>query len=36
LSLMPFSAKYFTAPGCQGSGEASFFWFSSLKFYASW
>src|SRR5439155_686071 len=35
LRLMPFSAKYFTAPGCQGTGEASFFWFSSLMFSAS-
>ena len=33
--LTPFSAKYFTAPGCQGSGEAAAFWFSSLKFSAS-
>src|SRR5688572_14932682 len=34
-SFTPFSAKYLTAPGCHGSGDASFFWFSSLKFSAS-
>src|SRR5262245_37752535 len=35
LILTPFSAKYFTAPGCQGIGEASAFCESSLMFSAS-
>ena len=35
LTSTPFSARYLAAPGCQGSGEASFFWFSSLKLAAS-
>lgn len=35
LSFTPFSVKYFTAPGWNGIGLASAFWFSSLKFAAS-
>jgi len=31
----PRSAKYLTAPGWKGIGEAAAFWFSSLKFSAS-
>jgi hypothetical protein len=33
--LTPRSAKYLTAPGWKGIGEAAAFWFSSLKFSAS-
>src|SRR6185295_10603719 len=35
LTLTPFSAKYFTAPGCHGIGEASDFWPSIVMFSAS-
>ena len=34
-SFAPFSLKNFTAPGCHGSGELAFTWFSTVKLLAS-
>ena len=35
VELHAFLGEVLDRPGCHGSGEASFFWFSSLKFSAS-